>query len=432
MNGWITTTLGGLSRIRRGASPRPIDDPRWFAASGPGWVRIADVTRANGRLRQTEQYLSREGSARSVRVVPGDVLMSICATIGEPIIVDMDACIHDGFVVFDRFDGRLDRSFLLHLLRAMSPALKAQGQTGTQANLNTGIVNGYRVTIPESTGEQCRIAAVLDAIDAAIDKTAVMIAKLKQLRAGLLHDLLTRGLDDNGELRDPIKHPGQFKELPVGIIPKEWRTSRFDTVLSAIEAGKSPDYPDEPAPSGEWAVLKVSAIRPEAFRPEENKCVSTRIHQVPAFEVRDGDLLISRSNTYQLVGLVCIVRNAPRRLMLCDKTLRLVLRPHKGLNPFFCFLLQAHEARTQIEINATGTSGSMKNISQEVIRAITLAYPCTEEQQRIVDTIQPFEHEISTIEREIEKLSALKSGLMTDLLTGRVRVPESVEAGPLQ
>src|SRR5688500_17092712 len=109
MNGWHEKPLGKLARIRRGASPRPIDDPRWFAREGPGWVRISDVTKAKGRLRRTEQCLSPDGIARTVGVGPGDVLMSICATIGEPVIVDMDAGIHDGFVVFDQFEADLDR-----------------------------------------------------------------------------------------------------------------------------------------------------------------------------------------------------------------------------------------------------------------------------------------------------------------------------------
>ena len=127
MINWKRRSLGDLARIRRGASPRPIDDPRWFAQDGPGWVRISDVTRAKGWLRETEQHLSSEGVECSVRVMPGDVLMSICATIGEPVIVDMDACIHDGFVVFDQFNGKLDRHYLLHLLRATAPHLRARG-----------------------------------------------------------------------------------------------------------------------------------------------------------------------------------------------------------------------------------------------------------------------------------------------------------------
>ena len=85
--------------IRRGASPRPINDPRYFGGK-VGWVRISDVTASRRFLRKTKQYLSPLGEANSVRVYPGDIVMSICGSVGCPIIVDMDACVHDGFVHF--------------------------------------------------------------------------------------------------------------------------------------------------------------------------------------------------------------------------------------------------------------------------------------------------------------------------------------------
>jgi type I restriction enzyme S subunit len=274
--------------------------------------------------------------------------------------------------------------------------------------------------------EQSRVAAVLDTVDEAVAKTEAVIAKLKQVRAGLLHDLLTRGLDEHGHLRDPIAHPEQFQDSPLGRIPRGWSFSKFEEVLDGIDAGKSPDYPDQPAPPGEWGVLKVSAIWPKGFRPYENKWVTKAMHQIPTYQVRDGDLLISRSNTYELVGLVCIVNNAPSRLMLCDKTLRLRLKPDRGLNPFFALLLQTRTARTQIETNATGTSGSMKNISQGVIRGLVLAYPEVKEQHCILAVIAPMDQELEVLGRELGKLLALKSGLITDLLTGRVRVPAEI------
>ena len=83
---------------------------------------------------------------------------------------------------------------------------------------------------PESTRIAQRIAAVLDTVDEAIAKTEAVIAKLKQVRAGLLHDLLTRGLDEHGQLRDPIAHPEQFKDSPLGRIPREWEAKTFKRI----------------------------------------------------------------------------------------------------------------------------------------------------------------------------------------------------------
>ena len=187
---WEVVPLSKISRVRRGASPRPIDSSMWFAPEGKGWIRISDVTKANGRLKETEQYLSSAGVNKSVSVYPGQIIMSICATIGEPIILDMDACIHDGFVVFDQYDRFMYPEFLIHFLRFKQSYFKSQGQTGTQANLNTSIVKDCIIGLPILI-EQKKIANTLDAHDVRIRTEEQYRDKLKLQKNGLMHDLLT-------------------------------------------------------------------------------------------------------------------------------------------------------------------------------------------------------------------------------------------------
>ena len=115
--GWNHTNLEAISSIRRGASPRPIADPKWFSDSGIGWIRIADVTASDRFLTNTTQYLSDEGVSKSVSVEPGDLIMSICGTIGRPIILGIKACIHDGFVLFSEISPEVDRDFLFNFIR---------------------------------------------------------------------------------------------------------------------------------------------------------------------------------------------------------------------------------------------------------------------------------------------------------------------------
>src|SRR5690348_11814139 len=101
---WRRVRLGDLASISRGASPRPIASPRWFSeTSDVGWVRIADVGRSDGlRLTKTTQRLSADGIAHSRLLSPGTLIMSIAATVGLPVITGIPACIHDGFVAFER------------------------------------------------------------------------------------------------------------------------------------------------------------------------------------------------------------------------------------------------------------------------------------------------------------------------------------------
>jgi type I restriction enzyme S subunit len=179
---------------------------------------------------------------------------------------------------------------------------------------------------------------------------------------------------------------------------------------------------DRPAPAGEWGVLMVSAVQPDGFQAHENKLITNPSFINPAYEVNDGDLLITRSNTYQLVGIVCLVRSPQPRLMLCDKTLRLRFRSARAHPEFMFWLLQQPLVRRQIEVAATGTSGSMKNISQPAIRSLKIALPRLDEQVRIESRIRAVQETIAGEVQAVEKFRRQKYGLMQDLLTGKVRV----------
>src|SRR5262249_41311897 len=98
---WEVKKVKRLCRVRRGASPRPIDDPIYFDNEGEyAWVRIADVTASERYLETTTQRLSELGKLRSVALEPGELFVSIAATVGKPIITKIKCCIHDGFVYF--------------------------------------------------------------------------------------------------------------------------------------------------------------------------------------------------------------------------------------------------------------------------------------------------------------------------------------------
>jgi type I restriction enzyme S subunit len=154
---------------------------------------------------------------------------------------------------------------------------------------------------------------------------------------------------------------------------EELDTHRLGDLLVSIEAGKSTKAADHAPLDGEAGVLKVSAIRAGQFRPSEAKAVEEPVQFPEKARVRDGDLLISRANTRLLVGAACRVRGTFPNLFLCDKTLRLVPKP--DLDPdFLVHALAASSTRAQIEDAATGTSDSMKNISQSVIRDLEIPF----------------------------------------------------------
>ena len=190
------------------------------------------------------------------------------------------------------------------------------------------------------------------------------------------------------------------------------------SVLTGIDAGHSPDLEDIPANPGEWGVLKVSAIGEGRFHPEENKVVRDRRLFDPTICVRQGDLLITRANTAQLVGRSCIAESVPSGLMLCDKTLRLRVDERTVPARYVQLALGLDAVRRQIEVGATGTSGSMKNISQQSIRKLMIPIHGQGYVKRILEIINSADRSIASAEAVIDKLKASKSGLARHLLSG--------------
>jgi type I restriction enzyme S subunit len=267
------------------------------------------------------------------------------------------------------------------------------------------------------------MSEVLSTIDEEIEQTEALIAKYQQIKAGLMQDLFTRGLTSDGRLR-PLwsETPRLYETSPLGWLPREWEMASVGSCLVGIDAGKSPECPDTPASGDQWGVLKVGAVDPNGLRENENKVVGDERLYDSAFLVRDNDLLLSRANTIDLVGMVCHVSGNVGNLMLSDKTLRLHPDPARVTTRFLFWALQSSFARRQMENLATGTSGSMKNISQRGLRSIGLPRPEISEQSLITLRLDAAVDTISTLRVSLAKLRNLERGLGHDLITGRVRV----------
>ncbi len=187
--GWVEKRLGYLASIQRGASPRPIESPIWFDAnSSIGWIRISDVTRSDMYLKETTQRLSSLGVQHSRPISRGSLIMSICATVGRPIITEIDACIHDGFVVFDNLST--DKYFMYYILKSIEGDWSRQGQTGSQMNLNTGLINETKIAVP-TKAEQTAIATILSDMDTEIAALETELTKAREIKQGMMQELLT-------------------------------------------------------------------------------------------------------------------------------------------------------------------------------------------------------------------------------------------------
>ena len=184
---WVEKCIGELADIVRGASPRPIQDPKWFDSNSEiGWLRISDVTSQNGRIHSLEQKISNLGQEKTRVLTAPHLLLSIAATVGKPVINYVKTGVHDGFLIF--MNPKFDREFMFQWLEMFREKWNRYGQPGSQVNLNSDIVKNQKIFIP-SIEEQCAIGSYFSKLDNLINSHQEKITLLETLKKKLLQDM---------------------------------------------------------------------------------------------------------------------------------------------------------------------------------------------------------------------------------------------------
>ncbi|WP_162973301.1 restriction endonuclease subunit S [Helicobacter pylori] len=187
---WQRVRLGDIAEIKRGASPRPIENPKWFCTnSNVGWVRISDISKNSRFLYKTAQKLSKKGIEKSRFIKQNSLIMSMCATIGKPIITKIDTCIHDGFVVFE--NPKIDLNYLYYFLCYIEKEWLESGQQGSQVNLNVDLIKNKEVFCPKDLNEQIAIANILSGLDHEIASLKNKKRQFDNIKKALNHDLMS-------------------------------------------------------------------------------------------------------------------------------------------------------------------------------------------------------------------------------------------------
>jgi type I restriction enzyme S subunit len=402
---WRRVPAASVARIEIGGTPAR-EQPRFWADqdNGHAWASIADLN--SEVVVETTEYISDLGVRSSnVKLVPaGTPIMSFKLTIGRTSLAGRDLYTNEAIAAFFADPAQVDRRFLLHALPGAARSVIADVAI-KGATLNKKSLSSMQLSLPP-IGEQRRIREILDALDDQIRLSGQVVEKLRTARAALRCTLYCDESGVNWGSGWPLK--------PLG------------SVVARIDSGKSPDCPDLPAAPGQRGVLKVSAVGRDHFHPMENKVVPSHVHIAPSSEVRQGDVLMTRANTPDLVGMICLVDRAfVGRLVLSDKTWR--INPGKSLDPSFLVeALRATPSRRYIENVATGTSGSMKNFSQAALMKMQVPVPDQCDQRRIAECMAETTARIDAEEEAINKLRMTKTGVLSDLFSGRVRVPNGV------
>ncbi|EAV9820455.1 restriction endonuclease subunit S [Listeria monocytogenes] len=187
VDAWEQRKLGELAEIVRGASPRPIQDPKWFDNNSEvGWLRISDVTAQNGRINYLEQRISEAGQEKTRVLKEPHLLLSIAATVGKPVINYVKTGVHDGFLIF--LDIKFEQEFLFQWLEMFRTSWQKYGQPGSQVNLNSELVRNQEILIP-SMKEQIKISQLFQQLDNTIALHQRKLQKLQNIKKAYLNEM---------------------------------------------------------------------------------------------------------------------------------------------------------------------------------------------------------------------------------------------------
>jgi len=411
--GWDRLRIGECATVKRGASPRPIEDAKWWGGE-IGWVRISDVTSACKYLIKTRDYLSAAGVRQSVAIKVGEVVMSICATIGRSIITTIPVCIHDGFVWFDGLGDHIDREYFYYYLASKEAEFSGHRQMGTQGNLNTTIVSNVDLLIPTSKPEQSKIAEILSTVDRAIEQTEALIAKQQRLKTGLMQDLLTRGIDEHGNLRSEQTH--KFKDSPLGRIPVEWEVKQCISLCRQIVVGivirPVQYYREEGVP-----MLRSANVKENRIDPGNLVFMSTKDNEkLSKSQVATGDLVTVRTG---YPGTTSVI---PPRFDGCNCVDIVISRPdpHQVRSELLSIWINSDHGKRQVLEGQGGLAQQHFNVGE--MKTLLVKTPSLAEQDMIEQTLLKQAAVMSDLDNSMSKLRVIKTALMQDLLTGRKRV----------
>lgn len=403
--GWGFPAIGSLGRIVTGKTPPTADDNLWN-----GSIPFVTPSDLNGSLYagETTRAVTHKGLSYCKMVPQKSILVTCIASIGKMAISTGD-CVTNQQINSVVPNDPADAEFLYYALQYRLPDLQNLAGKTAVPIVNKSLFSNFAIPLPPAS-ERRRIAEILSSTDKAIAATRAVIEQTRKVKQGVLERLLTKGIGHS-----------RFKQTQIGEIPEGWRIGTLGSIALGLEAGVSVNSENRPKQPGEIGILKTSCVSAGIFDPDEHKTVLLGERDRVKIPVRGDRIIISRMNTPNLVGANGYVENDIGDLFLPDRLWQLSTSENAR---WLACLLASDQSRERLSAIATGTSGSMKNISKSKLLDLLFAIPSQAEQQEIASIIQEIDTSIEANSRTLKGQIATKSALMSDLLTGRKRVTD--------
>ncbi|TCO60408.1 restriction endonuclease subunit S [Caldanaerobacter subterraneus] len=421
-DGWKRVRLGEvIERIGDGGTP-PRSDKTNFDGDIP-WVVIEDIKK---RIYDTKEKLTKKGLKHSNAKIwrKGSIILSFGATIGVVGIAEVDLATKQGIAGMELKNDEVFNLFLYFVLTTKKNELLRLANQTTILEVRPNVfVNKLSFLLPPLP-EQRKIAEILETIDNAIEKTDAIIEKYKRIKQGLMQDLLTKGVVNEGEgeserwrLRD--ENIDKFKDSPLGRIPEEWEVVDVYGHVNLINGGTpSTARPEFWNGSIPWLSVEDFNIGKRWVFSSSKYITELGLKQSATKLLKKGMLIISAR------GTVGVLAQLGADMAFNQSCYGLDAKDKMKLSNDFLYYALKHFITSFLSL----AYGNVFNtITRETFKEILIPLPPLPEQQRIASILSQIDEVIEKEQAYKEKLERIKKGLMEDLLTGKVRVNHLIE-----
>ena len=416
--GWLNKQLVSFTNhIQSGGTPKS-DNPNFYNGDIP-FVAIDDLTSTSKYLIKTKKNITIQGLKNSAAwEVPVNSLMySIYATLGVPRINKIKAATNQAILNIVPNDNIISLEFLYYLLLEKRSSILAHSAHTTQSNLNAKIVKELEFIFPKSLTEQKKIAEILSKVDRAIEQTQSLIDKYGRIKTGLMQDLLTKGIDENGNIRSEETH--EFKDSELGSIPKEWDCLSLDK-LSRLKSGGTPSRQRDDFWNGSIPWVRTAEVSYNLINNTLEKITKKGLNNSSATLFPKGTILMALYGQGRTRGRVAILDIEATTNQACVGFTNL-----RNIQTYFLYYLLMNEYN---KLRDLSNDGAQKNLSARLLNDYIIKIPVEKKEQIKIENILLSNDEKIIVEKtKLKKLHSLKTALMQDLLSGKKRVTNLIQ-----
>jgi type I restriction enzyme S subunit len=403
-DGWSFQSINDVANIFAGGTPSRSNSE--YYNGNILWVKSGEVN-ARQIYNTSEKISALAVKESSARMAPsGSVLLAMYgATAGQVAELMVDATLNQAVSAINSKNNLAHNRYLIYILEFNKEELLNTAQGSGQPNLSGQLIKSFKVPFPPLS-EQQKIATILTSVDEVIEKTQAQIDKLKDLKIGMMQELLTNGIGHT-----------EFKDSPVGRIPAEWEVKTLvdcsDKMTNGFVGATRGIYQDDGIP-----YVLCQNVKPNKFKEVIYKYVNSEFHlkNIRA-ELKEGDVLTVQTGAGN--GDTCVV---PKSFVGANCHALIITRlKHNVLNPyFFSEYMNSDAGKNRVNVIATG--GAHPHLNTTDLRRELVPVPPIEEQNRIVETLLSIQKKFEILEKKNDTNKNTKKALMQDLLTGKVRV----------